>query len=50
MNKSTYRKNKDNRKVLYTYIVCVLLISFLFFFAGKVQQNCIEANNVTLCD
>jgi hypothetical protein len=48
--KSEYRKQKDNQRVLLTYILCAILISFIWFFAGKVQQNCIEANNIALCD
>lgn len=48
--KSEYRKQQDAKKVLTVYILIALFgISFMFF-AVKVQQNCIEGNNVTLCD
>lgn len=50
MNKSEYRKQKDNQRVLTVYILLALLVVSFWFFAGKVQQNCIESNNITLCD
>lgn len=50
MNKSEYRKQKDNQKALVTYILLALFGISFFFFAGKVQKNCIAENGVALCD
>jgi hypothetical protein len=48
--KSNYRKQQEAKKLLGVYILLALFGISFWFFAGKVQQNCIEGNNITLCD
>lgn len=48
--KSEYRKQKEKERLFTIYVVLAILVFSLFLFAGRVQQACIAANNVTMCD